>query len=334
VGNRRQKLREKLSSDCGGRQMFKSVLAATDKITYRDEPVLAAARIARENNAKLNVIHVLESSSTKNRDIVKHFQSGKEILTSEAYETSVKVEMGKIYAEWLHNKDNYEIKVVTGFPWHEIVKYAREVHSDLIVIGPHASGAQEKGVAGKIGSTVEGVIKRERCPVMIVNIINPSRAPVYRNVLVGVDFSKSCACAVIFAEKLVNVHGGKLIIFHMVPVPPDPNYSQDDYASNVKTATRRLDQFCREYIKDVDFDMLVLGGALPHLEILKWAQKKDADAIVMGSHTKENRGTWYPGNAVERVSLQSSCPVIVITDPSALKPWTHGVSVKTRQNRV
>jgi nucleotide-binding universal stress UspA family protein len=79
---------------------------------------------------------------------------------------------------------------------------------------------------------------------------------------------------------------------------------------------------------DVDFEMLVLGGALPHLEMLKWAQKKDADAIVMGSHTKEHRGTWYPGNAVERVSVQSRCPVIVITDPSALKPWTHGVSGK------
>jgi len=313
---------------------FKTVLAATDKITYPDEPVLAATRIAKQNNAKLHIIHVLESTSTKNRDIVKHFQSGKEILTSAAYETSVKRKMGKVYVRWLHEKDKYAIKVVAGFPWHEIARYAREIHSDLIIIGPHASGAQEKGVvrvAGKIGSTVEGVIRSEHCPVMIVNKIYPSRAPLYRNVLVGIDFSKSCECAVIFAEKIANAHGGKLIIFHMVPVPPDPNYSQDDYASDVKTATRRLDTFCRKFIKDVDFEMLVLGGALPHLEMLKWAQKKDADAIVMGSHTKEHRGTWYPGSAVERVSVQSRCPVIVITDPSALQPWGRGVSGKNEQ---
>jgi nucleotide-binding universal stress UspA family protein len=311
--------------------MFRKILAATDRITVQDAPVLAAIRIAEQNHAKLHVVHVLESASTKNRDIVKHYQSGEEMLSGATYETSVKVEMGKIYAEWLHNRDNFQIKVVTGFPWLEIARYAREVDADLIVIGPHSQKAQEKEVVrvvGKIGSTVEGVIKRERCPVMIVNTINPSRAPFYRNVFVGIDFSKSCACAAVFAEKLANAHGGKLIIFHMVPVPPDPNYSQDDYASDVKTATRRLDDFCTEYIKDVKFEMLVLGGALPHLEILKWAQKKDADAIVMGSHTKEHRGTWYPGNAVERVSAQSRCPVIVITDPSILQPWEHSISGK------
>lgn len=38
----------------------------------------------------------------------------------------------------------------------------------------------------------------------------------------------------------------------------------------------------------------------------------------MGSHTKENDGKWYVGSAVERVSLRSICPVIVVTDPKAL----------------
>jgi nucleotide-binding universal stress UspA family protein len=307
---------------------FKSVLAATDKITYRDEPVLAAARIAKQNHAKLSVIHVLESASTKNRDVVTHFQTGKEILTSTAYEESVKRKMSKVYAPLLRGTDSCEIKVAAGFPWHEITRYAREIQPDLIVIGPHAGAAQEKGVvrvAGKIGSTVEGVIKRERCPVMIVNTIHPSRAPLYRNVFVGIDFSKSCACAALFAEKLAKAHGGKLVIFHLVPVPPHPNYSQDDYAADVEIATRRLDDFCGEHINDVDVETLVFGGALPYMEILKWAQRKNADVVVMGSHTKQHRGTWYPGSAVERVSVQSPCPVIVITDPSALQPWEHGV---------
>jgi nucleotide-binding universal stress UspA family protein len=312
---------------------FKTVLVATDKITYRDEPVLAASRIAKQNNAKLHIIHVLESTSTKNREMVKHFQTGKEILTNTAYETSVKRELGNVYAQLLHEADNCEIKVVAGFPWLEITRYGREIYPDLIVIGPHAGAAQEKGivrVVGKIGSTVEGVIKRERCPVMIVNNIHPSRAPLYRNVFAAIDFSKSCACALIFAEKLAKAHGGKLLIFHLVPVPPDPNYSQDDYATDVNIATRRLNDFCGEYVKDVDFEMLVLGGALPHMEILKWAQKNNADAIVMGSHTKAHRGRWYPGNAVERVSIQSHCPVIVITDPSALQPWEHDAPGKQR----
>jgi nucleotide-binding universal stress UspA family protein len=62
----------------------------------------------------------------------------------------------------------------------------------------------------------------------------------------------------------------------------------------------------------------VWGGALPHLEIEKYAEKQDVDLIVMGSHTKTKEGKWYVGSVVERVSFRSICPVIVVTDPKAL----------------
>ena len=65
-------------------------------------------------------------------------------------------------------------------------------------------------------------------------------------------------------------------------------------------------------------DFNVWGGALLHLEILKCAGKKDADFIVMKSHTKEKGGKWYVGNAVERVSYRSICPVVVVPDPKVL----------------
>jgi nucleotide-binding universal stress UspA family protein len=46
--------------------------------------------------------------------------------------------------------------------------------------------------------------------------------------------------------------------------------------------------------------------------------EKDADLIVMGSHTKEKGGKWYFSSAVERVSYRSICPVVVVTDPKVL----------------
>jgi nucleotide-binding universal stress UspA family protein len=63
----------------------------------------------------------------------------------------------------------------------------------------------------------------------------------------------------------------------------------------------------------------VWGGVLPHFEILKYADEKDVDLIVMGSHTKEKSGKWYLGSAVEGVSFRANCPVVVITDPKVLK---------------
>ena len=60
------------------------------------------------------------------------------------------------------------------------------------------------------------------------------------------------------------------------------------------------------------------GGAIPYLEIMRAAEKENVDRIIMGSHTKEKKGKWYVGSAVERVSYRSYCPVIVVTDPKAL----------------
>ncbi|MGD9246238.1 MAG: universal stress protein, partial [Desulfobacterales bacterium] len=152
--------------------MFTNVLAAIDRVTVCDALVMAAARIAEQNRAKLHIIHVLESSSRDNRHLIKHFKTGEERVTDSAYEKSVTEEINKVYAEVLKPCRSYELRVTPGFPWEEILRWSRQIRTDLIVLGPHSTGAEEKGVVrvvGKIGSTVEGVIMRENCPVMIVN---------------------------------------------------------------------------------------------------------------------------------------------------------------------
>jgi len=182
--------------------MFKKILSATDLVTIWDAPVLTAALIAEQNNAKLHILHVLESASTENRHLIKHFRTGKDIFTSAEYEETVKEEINNIYAEVFTPSLNYEIRITLGFPWQEILMWAREVSADLIVLGPHSTRAEEKGVVrvvGKVGSTVEGVITRENCPVMIVNPSIPQKRLKFKKVMVSVDFSKSCECGLRFA---------------------------------------------------------------------------------------------------------------------------------------
>jgi nucleotide-binding universal stress UspA family protein len=107
----------------------------------------------------------------------------------------------------------------------------------------------------------------------------------------------------------------------MIPVPPLPKYSKTDYEADRGAATQRLHKFCRGFLENTDYEYCVRGGALPHLEILKYAEKKDTDLIVMGSHTKEKAGKWYAGSVVERVGFRSKSPVVVVTDPEVLFTW-------------
>jgi nucleotide-binding universal stress UspA family protein len=318
------------------KKMFKKILAATDLITASDAQVLTAAKVAEQNQAKLYILHVLESASTENRRLIKHFRTGEDIITHVDYESAVKKQINNIYTEVFQPTLNYEIRVTPGFPWEEILRWAREISTDLIILGPHSTRAEEKGVVrtiGKIGSTVEGVIMHENCPVMIVNPSIQKESLKFKRILVGIDFSRSCECALCFAVKLAQKFGSKLFLFHMVPVPPLPKYSRADYEADTDAAKKRLKEFCREFLEETNHEYIVWGGALPHLEILKCAEKKDADLIAMGSHTKEKAGKWYAGSVVERVSFRSKCAVVVVTDPEVLLTWEDSLTKKIQAKK-
>ena len=316
--------------------MFKNILAATDLLTAYDAQVLTAAKVAEQNQAKLYILHVLESASTENRRLIKHFRTGENIITHIDYERAVKKQINNIYTEVFQPSLNYEIRVTPGFPWEEILRWAREISTDLIILGPHYTRAEEKGVVrtiGKIGSTAEGVIMRENCPVMIVNPLIQKERLKFKRILVSIDFSRSCESALCFAVKLAQKYGSKLFPFHMVPVPPLPKYSSADYEADTDTAKKRLKEFCGEFLEETNHEYIVWGGALPHLEILKCAEKNDADLIAMGSHTKEKSGKWYAGSVVERVSFRFKCAVVVVTDPEVLLPWENSLTEKIKAEK-
>lgn len=55
--------------------------------------------------------------------------------------------------------------VRTGPAAEEILRYADEIHADLIVIGSHGHNALERML---IGGTAERVVRLARCPVLVI----------------------------------------------------------------------------------------------------------------------------------------------------------------------
>lgn len=299
--------------------MFAKILSASDLLETRDAPVAVAQAIAKQNNGRLYLLHVLESSSSQNRHVVKHFKTGVEFESNPQYEQEVLETIRRTYLNHPDADQNVEIRVTTGFPFEEIIAWAHGIDADLIVIGSHSSRAQQKGVVrvkGKVGSTAEGVIINAGCPVMIINQpISPERLQ-FKKLVLPMDFSASCLQAFRFALGLARIRGSKIFVYNMLPVPPSSRYTQAMYEMDLKTAQQKLDAVCREIPPEIQAESKVWGGVHPHLEILAYAARKNADTIVMGSHTKDTNGKWYVGSAVERVSYRATCPVIVITDPS------------------
>jgi nucleotide-binding universal stress UspA family protein len=304
--------------------MFKTILAATDQVTERDPLVETAAHLAAANQGQLFIIHVLESASTQNRRWVKHYATGEDLKCNKNYEDKIHQQLLAAHQAAINAAPMSQIRVVTGYPWEEILRSARQEDADLIVVGPHSGRAFQKEVVrvvGQVGSTVEGVIRREKCPVMIVNPQLPVPIVRFKRILVGIDFSAACECALCFAGRLAKFSGAKVFAFHMIPIPHYPKYTSRDYKADKSSSSERLMYFCREYLEGTDWTYHVMGGVQPHKELLRFAEKVSVELIVLGSHTRQTMGKWYPGSAVERISYRASCPVIVINDPEALQPW-------------
>jgi len=299
--------------------MFDKILCATDLVESVDAPVAAAQSIAAQDNGKLYLLHVLESSSSQNRHLVRHFKTGKEIESNPRYNQKVMEAIHRAYTSRPDAWRDVEIRVATGYPFEEILSWARRIGADLVVMGAHSSRAEEKGVVrikGKVGSSAEGVIIKANCPVMIVNRHLPAERLQVKRIVVAMNFSASCMHAFQFSLKLAKTYGSKIIIYNMLPVPPSNRYTQAMYDNDLEAAKNRLDALCREIPPGIEAKCRVWGGVHPHLEILKCAAQQDADTIVMGSHTKDEDGKWYVGSAVERVSYRTACPVIVAAGPN------------------
>jgi nucleotide-binding universal stress UspA family protein len=289
--------------------MFEKILTATDMLDACDAAVITALEIAKQNQGKLFVLHVLEPSYFHECgpvETVRDFKTGEETSATKEYREKVKEELDKKCAGALKPHGNYQIDIAYGRPSIEIRRWARKFNADLIVLGAHAGKAEEGLIGTTIGNTVEDVIMHSTSPVIIVNRLIPKERLNFKKIMVCIDFSKSCKHACVFAAKLSQKYGSKLLLFHM-----------SSRGVSEKETGEKIRKFCG-MPEDSGHEYSIWQGTEPYLEILKYAREKDADLIVMGSHTKETGERPYVGSAVENVSVQSNCPVIIVTHPETL----------------
>ncbi|NLF07662.1 MAG: universal stress protein, partial [Pirellulaceae bacterium] len=117
-----------------------------------------ACELAKRFTAELHLLHVVVPlpipvhMSTVPEELLEPEESARQALESwndPAYEAARKVVR----------------TIVTGTPFIEIVRYARENQIDLIVVGTHGRSGLMHSL---IGSVAERVVRKASCPVLTV----------------------------------------------------------------------------------------------------------------------------------------------------------------------
>ena len=155
---------------------MKRILVPTDFSENSRQAARYACELAKKFDSQIDLLHVIESP-------VMAMPSPGAPLPEEFLADAEK-DAARRMEQWIKNEQtelglDVTQTVLRGAPFLEIVKFADEQNSDLIVIGTHGRTGL---VHALIGSVAEKVVRKAPCPVLSVRpeghqFIMPWRTP-------------------------------------------------------------------------------------------------------------------------------------------------------------
>jgi nucleotide-binding universal stress UspA family protein len=129
----------------------------------------------------------------------------------------------------------------------------------------------------------------------------------FHRILCPIDFSETSAKAMKHAEQVAEKFGAELILLHAFDTPE--TYDR-------KGQTRPADRELEPKLRNIQSTRVKLSHAL-HAgspgEVICWfAEEKQCDLIVMGTHGRTGLKHFFLGSVAEHVVRHARCPVLVL----------------------
>lgn len=145
----------------------------------------------------------------------------------------------------------------------------------------------------------------------------------FRTILFATDFSQGAISAFDHAFSLTRELGARLVVLHVISEPVDlrgfyvPHISFEKLEQEIaESAERMMTAFVKEHLEGVEACETLVVPGLPHDEIIKVAQEKGADLIVLGTHGRTGLDHVLFGSTAEKVVRKSPIPVMTVRIPT------------------
>ena len=141
-----------------------------------------------------------------------------------------------------------------------------------------------------------------------------------KTILLTTDFSETSKKAFPHAKILAERYGARIILAYaatdrlpaMVVEYGDAGL-KETLERQHEQAGEQLDRLAAEWFADLPVEGAVVLGT-PHLEIVRLAEERGADLIVMATHGHGFISHAILGSTTERVLRQAPCPCFVVRD--------------------
>jgi nucleotide-binding universal stress UspA family protein len=143
-------------------------------------------------------------------------------------------------------------------------------------------------------------------------------APLWRTILVPMDFSAPSEAALAYALKLAGVSGATVHVCHVIPIPHvlDAFY---EHGLEQPQTVKRIEQKARKRVKELV--AATASSIKPRLHfseneavvgVLAHAAELKPDLIVMGTHGRRGAKRFFLGSVAEAVVRRAPCPVLTL----------------------
>ena len=141
-----------------------------------------------------------------------------------------------------------------------------------------------------------------------------------KKILCPVDFSEISANALEYAVFLASHHHAELLLLHVVEhLHEFEHYQilvftpQELWEKMEKHTFEKLNKLAEPIKNTLKVETLIRQGKA-FIEIIKQANEKDMDLIVMGSKGRTGISHMLMGSVAEKVVRKANCPVLVFRD--------------------
>ncbi len=142
---------------------YTHILVAVDFSASADQVVAKARDIAKRNNARLSLLHVVEYMPPIASEYEPMFVSNW-VLDDDLMLKHAEQSLNNISEK--QNLQNAELKVQLGTPKHEISQLVKDFHCDLIVMGSHG----RHGISLLLGSTANAILHAMPCDILTIKL--------------------------------------------------------------------------------------------------------------------------------------------------------------------
>lgn len=297
----------------------KNVLFATDFSPTSETALPYATAICRRFHSTLHMVHVLSDTGLLMMAGGVDYVSMGTLYEDAHEEAKEKLDQIAEHFESIPHR-NY---VRHGLVWKNLAEIIQQNDIDLIVVGTHGRTGLGKLL---LGSVAEDILRHAACPVLTVGpkVSGRAKLPTFKNqgrdlapveldlrqLLLATNFAKNADRTAQAAVGLADEFHARITLMHVI----------EDYThlgskpEPIEESLHRLrDLIPRNAELQHTPETLLEFGHAPE-RILKAAEEREADMIILGARPHSEMGTTHLPSAAHHVIAHAHCPVLTIRE--------------------